>query len=281
MRCAILIMLLFCGNQGTAQRFFYTLFGGFSAYRGDLQETPLNFIQSRGAGGVGFMVECTDRIYANMDFNYGNVAAEDRFNPLNRARNLSFQSNVSEISLRVEYNLFNLKEVKATPYFYAGFGFFRFGPYVDLENGGRIYLYEYDTEGQGFYNNRKKYKLTEWCMPMGGGIQYALSQNVRLGLNLGWRITPTDYLDDVSTTYVDKDLLIRFKGSNAPLVAYKGNLLPNGSPYPAGGTPRGNPETRDAYFFAGLSLKIRANPKGRKMVQSKSDKHAGSVECPY
>lgn len=281
MRCAVLILLLCSGIQVNAQRFFYTFFGGVAAYRGDLQETPLSFIQAKGAGGIGFMIECNDRMYANMEFNYGLVSADDRFNPLNRARNLNFKSNVAEIAARFEYNLFNLNEVKATPYFFVGIGVFRFGPFYDLSNGGRIYLYEYDTEGQGFYDGREKYKLTQWCLPFGGGIMYGLSKNVRLGLNVGWRYTPTDYLDDVSKTYVDKDLLIRKKGSNAALIAYKGDQLPNGAPYPSGGTARGNPNTKDSYYFLGLTLKVRANPKGRKYVQSKSDKHAGSVECPF
>lgn len=277
MRTVTLIFFLFLGSQLHAQRFFTTYSLGASAYRGDLQESPLNFLQAKGFWGLGCMFECNERMYINLDFNYAMIAADDRFNPRNRARNLNFKTNVAEIAARFEYNLFDLYQYKATPYFFVGFGAFRFNPYYDLENGSRIYLSEYDTEGQGFYDGRQKYDLTQWCIPYGGGVQFAISQNTRLGLSLGLRYTPTDYLDDVSKTYVDKDLLIRKKGGNAPRVAYKGDLLPNGASYPAGGTSRGNPSTKDSYYLFGASLKIRYTAKGRNKKNAKR----GSVACPY
>ncbi len=278
MRTVILFILLCIGVPVFSQNFFTTYTLGAAGYKGDLQESAFRFVQSRGVWGVGCMLECSDRMFANVDFNYGKIGANDRYNPLNRARNLNFKSDVAELSARFEYNLFDLYQVKATPYFFVGIGVFRFSPYIEFENGNRGYLWEYDTEGQGFYEGRQKYKLTQWCLPFGGGFQYALSNKVRAAFSLGWRYTPTDYLDDVSTTYIDKDLLTRMRGENAVIIAYRGNQLTNGSPYPAAGTARGNPDTKDAYFFLTATLKVRMTVKGRK---SESEKHAGSVECPY
>jgi hypothetical protein len=85
-----------------------------------------------------------------------------------------------------------------------------------------------------------------------------------LALSLGYRKTFTDYLDDVSRNYVDQDLLRRKKGQTAVNQAYKGNLLPLGGPYPAAGTPRGDPSNDDAYYQMGVSLRFRIDARGRK-----------------
>ena len=45
----------------------------------------------------------------------------------------------------------------------------------------------------------------------------------------------TDYLDDVSTTYVDQALLLTNSGAKAVELAYRGGELKNGSSYPAAG----------------------------------------------
>ena len=54
------------------------------------------------------------------------------------------------------------------------------------------------TEGEGFYKGEKKYNLTQLAIPIGGGFKYAISNNVRIGIEVGFRKLFTDYLDDVS-----------------------------------------------------------------------------------
>ena len=96
---------------------------------------------------------------------------------------------------------------------------------------------------------------------------------------MGIRKTNTDYLDDVSTTYVDENLLLQNRGSSAVNLAYKGNLLPYGSPYPAAGTERGNPNDYDVYYFTGASLRFRVDAKGRKR-KTETRPMKASVDCP-
>jgi hypothetical protein len=279
MKKIVITLLLCCGSHCFAQHLFTTAYFGASNYQGDLQDKIISTIQSKAAWGVGLMYECNSRIYIDVDFRFAKISGDDRYNPSNRNRNLNFKSDIGELSASVEYNLFDLYDYKATPYFFVGIGIFKFSPYVEVDNGSIVYLADLNTEGQGFYKDRKKYKLTQWCIPFGGGFQFALSNKVRLALSLGLRKTSTDYLDDVSTTYVDKDLIRQNGGDNAVLYAYRGNQLPYGAPYPAEGTMRGNPNKKDWYTFLGATLKFRGVMHGRKRVDKK-DKHRGSVNCP-
>ncbi len=279
MRKPFLIILFLFVHQVNAQRMFFTMFFGGAGYKGDLQETTLSLIQAKPVAGIGLMYQFNSRMYLDVDFNIGRINGDDRFNPKNRARNLSFKSDIAEFSASFEYILFDLDEYKTSPYFFVGAGIFKFSPFVDLDNGARVYLADYNTEGQGFFQDRQKYKLTEWCIPFGAGLQWAITHNIRFAVSAGIRKTNTDYLDDVSTTYIDKDLLFQKMGTSAVIMAYKGDRMPNGSPYPASGTARGNPNDKDLYYFTGASLKFRLIAKGKRREQDTGVKRA-KVTCP-
>jgi hypothetical protein len=161
-----------------------------------------------------------------------------------------------------------------------GVGYFAFDPYVDIGNGdSRIYLSSLSTEGQGFISGKKNYALTSLCFPFGGGVQIFLNKKMRSKYALGFRITNTDYLDDVSDKYVDKDLLLRNRGQLAVDMAYKGNQLYNGADYPQAGSVRGNPKIKDFYYFSGLTLSVLLDSRGKdKTMRYKKVKHV--YNCP-
>lgn len=262
-----------------AQRIYVTAFCGTSHYKGDLQERILNFSQARTAFAFGFNVEVTSRIFIKGEFATGKLYASDRYNPKNRSRNLSFYSDLEEFSIVGEYNAFDLKEYAVTPFIYAGLGYLKFNPYETLPDGARVYLSTLDTEGQGFFEDRKKYSLYTWCVPVGGGLQWRISPKWRMAAMIGFRITGTDYIDDVSKSYVDKDLLLLKRGANSVAYAYRGDLLTGGQPYPAAGTPRGNPENKDVYVFTGGSIRYLLEAYGkRKERKIQKDRH--HMACP-
>lgn len=91
-----------------------------------------------------------------------------------------------------------------TPYITFGVGVFSYDPYAYLQ-GKKIYLRPLGTEGQGspLYPDRKPYGSTAFSIPIGAGIKYALNERINLGFEILHRLTTTDYLDDVSKTYVD------------------------------------------------------------------------------
>jgi len=65
-----------------------------------------------------------------------------------------------------------------------------------------------------------------------------VTDNVVIAYEIGLRKLFTDYLDDVSTTYVDQATLLAARGPDAVKMAYRGGELKSGQPYPAAGTMR-------------------------------------------
>jgi hypothetical protein len=192
---------------------------------------------------------------------------------------LSFSSKITEFSASFEYTLFDLEDYAVSPYFFLGVGTFKFSPYTFDVSGNQVMLAELGTEGQGFYQNRKEYALQELAIPFGGGLQWALSPNKRLALELGLRKTNTDYLDDVSTTYVDEQLLLQNKGGTAVGLAYRGDEINSSNRYPGDGAIRGNPKTKDWYIFTGLSFRVSLQPKFRQGVYKFKPMRA-KTSCP-
>ena len=91
-------------------------------------------------------------------------------------------------------------------------------------------------------------------------MKLSLSENIQVGLEIGYRKLFTDYLDDVSGTYVDENTLLTNRGSTAVELAYRGNELKNGGPYPPAGTIRGSASHKDWYYFTLLTLSFRLFP---------------------
>lgn len=202
----------------------------------------------------------TDHFLLRAGFVTGKVKASDKFNkPSLMVRNLDFQTRISEGNLMLEYNLFDMSEKKFSPYGFAGLAVYHFNPYTFDSSGAKILLQPLSTEGQGLsqYPDRKAYKLTQLATLIGGGLKLRLSDNVLIAYEVGLRILSTDYLDDVSATYVDEAALLAAKGPKAVELAYRGDELKNNnSSYPANGTRRGSPKLKDWYYFHGISLSI-------------------------
>ena len=262
----ILFSSLFIGKQAMSQNFFASVFAGSSNYSGELQEKRFSFSQSNLALGVGLLFEANEKLLIRGDFTYGRISASDEFSSKNKVRNLSFYSYVYEYSLGAEYVLLDLYRYRVSPYLMTGIALYDFNPFTKDKDGNKIMLSELSTEGQGFFDGRKDYKLRQYSIPIGGGIQWAINDNKRIGIVLGFRKTFTDYLDDVSTTYVDELVLAANRGQKAANIAYRGDEVPGGSStYPAGGTQRGNPKTKDWYYFTGITFRIRLTPKKREI----------------
>ena len=217
---------------------------------------------TNGAIGVTVNYELTPQIMIRGGFTYTVVGGADRNSDDDtlRARNLSFETHITEFSAIGEYYFFNLDEQKFSPYIFGGLAVFHFNPYAYSATTDKIFLKPLSTEGEGLpgYADRKPYKLTQLALPFGAGVKYAFNDRVRLGLELGLRKLFTDYLDDVSSTYVDPADLLAAKGQQAVDMSYRGDELPGGNPnYPAKGAQRGGVKHKDSYYFLGLHLTYR------------------------
>jgi hypothetical protein len=238
------------------------LFGGVSNYQGDLVDKPFVARFMKPAVGLTAAYEVSDNILLRAGFTYAAITGDDKYNTKTylQERNLNFTSTITEFSVVGDFSLFNLYEKKWTPYIFGGVALFHFNPYTTDAAGQRAYLKPLSTEGQGLsnYPDNKPYSLTQLSLPFGGGFRYAISDDVRLGLEMGIRKTFTDYLDDLSTNYADEADLLAARGQLAVDLAYRGDEVPSGNPaYPTKGAQRGGAEQKDYYYFTGLTLSFR------------------------
>jgi hypothetical protein len=264
--------------SATAQRLHLNLFGGFSNYQGDLQSAKFTFSQAKAAFGAGAYYELSEKFYIRLNFVSAKVGGDDKTGIYyNKNRNLSFSSPVTEWHVGLEYDLMNVYENRLSIYIFAGIGGFKFNPSTVDSLGKKIYLQPLGTEGQGFYQGRKKYSLSSLVIPFGGGLKFPVNDDVFVRLEAGIRKTFTDYLDDVSTTYVDPAALLANNGPKALELAFRGDELKLPSPYlyPKEGTIRGSPKRTDYYYIIGASISFRLRTKSDRGYSGKSN-----LGCP-
>lgn len=261
-RCSIFLILTSLCLSSYSQNFHLGLFAGISNYQGDLTDKIYVKNSSKAAAGINLQYEISERVSLRGGFIYGKITGNDDFNTKTylRERNLDFTSSIAEISVVGEFSIFNLNNIRWSPYLFGGIALFHFNPYTHGPEHEKIYLKPLSTEGQGLegYPESRPYSLTQVSIPFGGGIKYALNDNIRIGAEIGIRKTFTDYLDDVSTNYVDQSDLQEQRGQIAVDYAYRGDEVANGNPaYPLKGDQRGGAEQKDLYYFSGLTLSFR------------------------
>jgi hypothetical protein len=225
------------------------VFLGGSYYIGDLN-TFKHFIYSKPAVGAFFRYTTNYRYAFRFGFNYGNIAASDSksSNPDQLQRNANFQSAIYEFNAISEFNFVEYRighdKHYFTMYIFAGIAGFHFDPKGNIGQGWQS-LQPLRTEGQA-----KPYLLEQISIPFGIGFKYNLGKFMGIGFEWGPRKTFTDYLDDVSGLYPDP----KTTSSSGLLYAYrnKAGLLNDQI-----ATMRGNPRTKDWYFFYGLSINFK------------------------
>ncbi len=257
-KITLIISLALVVAMASAQKVHVGVFGGLAAYNGDLTEKLFPKKVTNGAIGITANYELTDNIMLRAGVTYSIVGGADRFSSdsVLRARNLAFETKLLEFSLVGEYYLLNLYDQKYSPYVFAGLAVFSFDPYAFDINNNQVYLKPLSTEGQGVLGySTKPYKLTQIAIPFGGGVKFAVTDNIRVGLEMGIRKTFTDYLDDVSTFYADEADLLAAKGQQAVDMAYRGDEVGAG-PYPSKGVQRGG-KNKDYYYFTGIHLTFK------------------------
>jgi hypothetical protein len=260
-KTCIAIIILFVSLHLSAQKIHIGLFGAAAAYNGDLTSKIFPAKLTNGAFGITGNYELSDRIMIRGGYTYSVVGGSDKYGSafIQKDRNLSFETSIHEFSLLGEYYLFNLYEKKFSPYAFVGLAVFNFNPYTYTLANEKIFLKPLGTEGQGVAGyNRKEYGLTQFAIPFGGGIKLPISNNIRIGLEMGLRQTFTDYLDDVSTSYIDPTDLLTARGPLAVSISYRADEVVGGSQsYPVKGYQRGSPKIKDYYYFGGLHLTFR------------------------
>ncbi|MCX8478586.1 MAG: DUF6089 family protein [Chitinophagales bacterium] len=226
---------------------------GESHYNGDLSKNFFQVVNMNQALGAFVRYQHTRYWAYRISYTKGTLSASDANNKTSlRYRNLSFTSPLQELSLVVESHIpeFSVcKNFNWSGYVFAGIAGFKFRPsnqYGDLQS--------LHTEGQGTSSNPnlKPYKLTQIAIPFGIGIKFVPLRPIVIGAEIGFRKTFTDYIDDVSTRYPDAKVLAEEVGANAVAAAFSG--YGGSNPQSKKSFQRGNPQFKDAYWIAQLSL---------------------------
>ncbi|MBC8048464.1 MAG: outer membrane beta-barrel protein [Fimbriimonadaceae bacterium] len=266
MRKLILIIFSFITIGAFSQRPMQWMevgvFGGVANYYGDLTQDYVVAGTSKPAFGGFIKYNMGYRMGLKLSLNHGWIAAADsnstRQNQL--LRNLSFESPVTEVALTFEYFFpgFYPKKLHRplSPYVYTGIAGFHFKPEAFYE-GEWYELQPLGTEGQDIneLDFREPYSLYDLAIPIGIGVKWAMTERWNLGFEYGARWTFTDYLDDVSRTYADRNTLIEFNGLDAYNLSNRTGEILGGEPIDYSFNDyRGDPTNNDWYMFLGFTL---------------------------
>lgn len=181
--------------------------------------------------------------------------------PERNYRNLDFQSKIYEGAAIYEYyflrnkpgHLYKIKNAKGQKpqrfdlFVFAGVGGFWMNP-----TSGGTPLKPLRTEGQGLPGGPKEYSRLQICFPGGFGANMLITNNLKIGIEGNYRLTMTDYLDDVSSFYYNNsELRARLGDASANMADKSSGANPD---WTAEGAIRGNPENDDSYMSGMITL---------------------------
>ncbi len=227
------------------------VFLGGAYYIGDLNPSS-HFKLTQPAGGLFYRFTPNYRYAFRGGVNFGSIMGDDSQsdNADQLQRNLNFKSTITEFNVLAEFNFLEYRisndKFKFTTYLFLGLDVFMFKPQAQFSNQW-IDLQPLHTEGQ-----TKGCKLTQVAIPFGIGAKINVSKKVGIGLEWGPRKTFTDYLDDVSGTYSNAVYNSNMAKTLADRSKNAGNNIDK---------QRGNPRTKDWYFFFGITLNFKLNPQ--------------------
>lgn len=283
-RLILFTSLFFCGGFLSAQNFEVGVGLGPTAYNGDLSvHTGKDIFGNMGINGTVFgNYYIHPFVNLGLSLSYGQISGSDRYaeDDVLRRRNLSFQSNITEVALRVEFNLTRFEPYNfrsgASPYLFGGIGWFWFDPKAEYQ-GSLVRLQPLGTEGQGLdspWETGELYSLNEIVIPFGVGFKYALSEMLTISFEVGYRHTFTDYLDDVSGNYFSYSMLLEERGPTAAALSDRRWELVDTPPQNMRG-PRGSRDGNDGYIFAVFKVSYHFLDTGLAQSRTRRSNRSG------
>lgn len=251
----LFIFLIFISFTIKAQTWEFGVAAGGAGYLGDLN--PNNPIKVSGIALSGFAKRNFDGYWGlRLNYTFGKISGADSTsaNEQFRDRNLSFRTNLSEISVIGEFNFMSYipdaGKNKYTPYLFLGIAALNYTPYATYK--GKTYkLREAQTEGEV-----RPYPTIALAPIYGAGFKYNVSGKLTLGAEVGYRHPRTDYLDDVHGKYANRGPLSIYPGALADRSGEKTGIY-IGAP----GSQRGDLRPRDTYFFGQFTLSYTFVPQ--------------------
>ncbi|MBP9151562.1 MAG: outer membrane beta-barrel protein [Flavobacteriales bacterium] len=245
---------------------------------------------------LGMRYKISQYVSAKTSFSFGEIAGDDKFTkePFRQNRNIHFRSPIVEWATQIEASWmkestgsrYKIRRVRGKGrkgsqvyvYGFAGVGLLYMNPMAQY-NGKWHALKPLHTEGQEFVPSRKEYANWQFVIPFGVGMKYSIDKSSSIGLEYGLRKTFTDYMDDVSTSYVytkwatNSAFLQQTLGYDDVAAALADPSLNRVSgdveSFPGAcsacpGQQRGDPSDLDSYMFMMITYqrKIRTTRKG-------------------
>ena len=230
---AFLLLLFIIPTLATAQRwkrqrYEWVTGVGATQFLGDVggrDQIGSDFFFDLDAASTRYMVNLGMRykisqyVSAKTGFSFGEIAGNDKFTkePFRQNRNIQFRSPIVEWATQIEVSWmresigsrYKIRRVRGRGrkgsqvyvYGFAGVALLYMNP-MGQYNGKWHALKPLHTEGQEFVPSRKEYANWQFAIPFGVGMKYALDKKSSIGIEYGLRKTFTDYMDDVSTSYV-------------------------------------------------------------------------------
>lgn len=254
-------------NFGRQRDIIASLGLGTSSYFGDLNDPGDKFDLPFNVN-LGLEYFLNDRISLRSELTYFRLEGDDASSDTEGRvrRNLSFKSNNGELNF---VGIFNLRRngsrfyqrPAVNAYAFAGIGVAYFNPRgqapenyitgdgvngtaIPLEDAGDyVALQPLNTEGADY---------SRWTMviPFGGGVRFKAGPFFNIALEAGYRITFTDYMDDVSTNFRDQSEF----GDNYLAAAMADRRPEIGLPRLPAGQIRGDESDNDGYMLYNIKV---------------------------
>ncbi|MBX0292785.1 outer membrane beta-barrel protein [Hymenobacter sp. HSC-4F20] len=286
---ALLLALALVATEASAQQFSkrkqYNSVGvslNAMNYFGDI--TPKPSIPSFRAGatrpnlGLTFTRRFAPRISGRASLAYGRITGDDskaadqndgdakyRYN-----RNMNFRNDILEFAATGVFDLIEnrnnyIRRPDFVPYVFAGVGVIHHNPKGligpnsnNISEGSYVALQPLRTEGQA-----DAYSLTQFVIPFGAGARYKLNKQFDVGLELGFRKTFTDYLDDVSGNYVSDRTALSSGAAQYFGWDITKEVANTYTKSVQGGEMRGKSNEKDWYTTLGVSVNYILAPRVR------------------
>lgn len=260
---------------------------------GGLQEDGKDFIAdiklqaTRPAIGAFISYELSPQFFVGGSITYGRIMGADSLSEggARYTRNLHFRNDIYEVAVRGELTLLDVFDITTKSWLkthlraYGYFGiaayyhnpkaYFDYSKYTRSQQikGGQVNpeLQQYDgqwvklaplkTEGQ-----EVAYRNIGFSIPHGIGVAITHNKRYRIGFEIGWRTTFTDFLDDASDRYANPTLMEENGNSLGAALSNrtyeKFDYHPNGYTHGdfAAGAIRGDPTDNDTYIFSTINL---------------------------
>ena len=257
---------------------------GAANYLGEIggkEKDRRNFIwdmkipQTRASFSVFGRKRFHDYVAGSVGVNYNRIKGDDNLstNVGRVGRNLRFRNDIIDLTLRAEGYFYKISDVGNKGRYYASFDTYgHFGatafmsnPKGSLDGTSWKPLRPLKTEGVDY----KKFGIG---IPVGLGFYFTYKRKHRIGWDITWVTTFTDYLDDISDVYTTPENMNTPEAAeyaNQSEAVTSGSHLGNYLP----GQKRGDPTHNDSYMYTTLSYSYVL--KGRYVGFASSSNNRG------